>query len=518
LLIKVALSRQSTSSAAARRAIFLVPLALALALRAHQALATPDVLDWDETYYLSTAVTAAAGHGLYPYVLGYGPMPIAGGLGYVAYVYALAVRLLGPSIYSLRLMSLLASVLALAGVWRLVKIWYGSGAAWIATAIAASTSLFLLSNTVRMDGWTLAGVAWALVVFAWAMERWHRRAGHLLAGLAFGACLQVHPDVTATALACGFVSLVFWIGDALRARRFVPPLQPLLFLAGWSLGLLAFVASNVLPDPETFYRTTMLVRVDATSWYSPGTSSAIGSFLDPRILIGKESARYDLLASVVAVLEAVLFGAAMIAALVRRNAADRVVLLLVPAVFAGTALVLNNASPLYFIHVAPALLVPLGPLFSHGFTGRAPVTTAHVRGGSLVAFAIAIAALSAVNDGPLLRALTAKPPDDAAARAVAERVRAVAEPRCKIAGDAGLYVRYFADYPYFVSARPTEVHYGMLYFGSTSEANYWAIKRPDVVFGSGPLPAALAGYVSSNGLSERAPQVWVRRDGCAGGP
>src|SRR4029079_8316763 len=146
LLIKVALSRQSTPSAAARRAIFLVPLALALALRAHQALATPDVLDWDETYYLSTAVTAAAGHGLYPYVLGYGPMPIAGGLGYVSYVYALSVRLLGPSIYSLRLMSLLASVLALAGVWRLVKIWYGSGAAWIATGIAAATKLFPLSH------------------------------------------------------------------------------------------------------------------------------------------------------------------------------------------------------------------------------------------------------------------------------------------------------------------------------------------------------------------------------------
>jgi hypothetical protein len=262
----------------------------------------------------------------------------------------------------------------------------------------------------------------------------------------------------------------------------------------------------------------VLVRVDATRWYSHGTSSAIASFLDPRILIAKETVRYGLLSHAVPLVEVMLFAVATAAVVVRRSDADRVVRLLVPAVFAGTAVILNNASPLYFIHVAPALFVPIGPLFSHRFTGRSPVTTAQLRGGTLYAFAFAIAVLSAVNDGRLLRAVTAGASENAAERAIAGRVRAVAEPRCKIAGDAALYVRYFADYPYFVSTRPTEVHYGMLYAGSATEADYWAIKRPDVVFGSGPLVDALAGYVSANGFSERAPGVWVRRDGCAGGP
>src|SRR5204862_219164 len=72
-------------AAAARVAIFAIPLALALALRAWQALTTAGVLDWDETYYLNLAVTGAAGRGLYPYLVGYGPMPILGGIGYAAY-------------------------------------------------------------------------------------------------------------------------------------------------------------------------------------------------------------------------------------------------------------------------------------------------------------------------------------------------------------------------------------------------------------------------------------------------
>jgi dolichyl-phosphate-mannose-protein mannosyltransferase len=516
LLIKAALSNRPTVRAAARRAIFLVPLALALGLRAHRALTTPDLLDWDETYYLSTAVTAAAGHGMYPYVLGYGAMPIAGGLGYGAYVYALAVRALGPSIFALRAMSLVAALVGLAGFWRLVKIWYGSGAAWIATAMVASTSLFMLSNTARMDGWTMACVAWALVLFAAAIDRWDRRGGHFLAGLAFGLCLQVHLDVTVTALACGLVSLAIWAHRSRGARRFLSPAPPLLFLSGWLVGLLLFVATNVLPDPETFYRTTVLVRIDATSWYSAGTSSTLRSFLDPRILIARETARYALLSHVVAVVELALFAAALLALMVRRSAADRVVLPLVVAVLAATAVVLNNASPLYFIHVTPALFVPLGPLFSQGLTGRVPVPTARLRPASLIAFAVASAALAAVNDGPLMRAVGARPVADATARDLAGRVRSVTQPRCKVAGDAGLYVRYFADYPYFISARPTELHYGMLYFGSTSEAAYWTIKRPDVAFGS--LSPALAGYVSANGFSEPAPGVWVRHEGCAGGP
>ena len=494
-----------------------MPLALALVLRAHQALATPDVLDWDETYYVSTAVTAARGHGLYPYIFGFGPIRIMGGNGYAQYVYAFAVRLFGPSLIALRVVSLAASVAGLAGIWLLVRRLYGSAAAWMAAALTATMSLFMMANTARMDAWTFAWVAWALVLFVVAVQRWSDWRLHVLAGGIFGLGLQVHIDTVVTALACGALYVGWWLRDVGAARRVVAPVQPLLYLAGWSIGLLLFVGFNVLPDPASFYKTTVLVRLDATRWYSHGTSSLLGSFLDPRILAAKEAARYALLARAMPTVEILLVAAACAAAIVRRNAADRIVVPLALAVLAVTAIVLNNAAPLYFIHVTPALLLPVAPLFTHGLTGRSNPSVADVGVRPLLGFIAAVCILAAVHDGPLERAFVRPPPEDPVAREIVRQVRGVADRRCKIAGDGGLYARYFADYPYFVSSRPTEVSYGMLYYGLTSEADYWAIKRPDVVFGR-PLSEGLATYVSANGFSEPVPGVWARRDGCEGGP
>ena len=284
-----------------------------IALRAHQAIATAGVLDWDETYYLNTAVTAAAGHGLYPYIFGYAPMPVVGGFGYAGYLNALGVLLFGPTLVPLRVLSLIASVAGLAGIWTLVKTWYGSGAAWPAAAITSAASLFLLSNTARLDSWAFTWVAWSLVLFAKAhgsRDRWP----HARAGLVFALGLQIHPDVVVSALACGAIYVATWAAAMLRARRFLPPAPALWFLAGWSAGFTLFIAANVLPDPAAFYKTTLLVRVDATEWYSQSTRSVFASFVDPRILIAKETVRYGLLGSVVPALEILLAIAAVAAA------------------------------------------------------------------------------------------------------------------------------------------------------------------------------------------------------------
>lgn len=517
-LVWLARSRRPAVSAGARRAVFALPIALALALRAHQAFTTADVLDWDETYYLSNAVTAARGHGLYPYIFGYDPMPVVGGVGYAAYVNALAVLVFGPSLMALRALSLAAAIAGLAGIWSLVRRWYGSGAAWAATALTSTSSLFMLTNTARMDSWAFAYVAWSLVLFAKAYGRWEARWPHLASGLVFALGLQVHPDIIVTALAAGIVYSGAWALDAISSGRVRAPLPPLLFLAGWCMGFAVFLAANVLPDPAAFYKTALAVRVDATDWYSQGTTSLLASFTDPRILLAKEAVRYRLLASVVGWPEVLLFGMAIAALAIRRSGHDRLLLGLVPAIVAATAVMLNNAAPLYFVHVLPALLVPLGPLFSHGFRGGGPVALEQLGSGRLLAFALVISLLAASGQARLVRRIGAAAPEDGAARAVAERVRAVADTRCKIAGDGTLYVRYFTDYPYFISTRPTEVSYAMIYFDAATEADYWARKRPDVVFASGPLPAALQTYVSANGFVERAPGVWGRRDGCLGGP
>jgi hypothetical protein len=518
-LLDLTISAPPPVSRITRLLLFVVPVVLALGLRVARAFSTTGLLDWDETYYMSMAVTAAGGRGLYPYIYGYPPMLAMGGYGYGVYVYALAVKLFGSTVLALRGAAFVASVLGLAGMWALVKSWYGSGTAWMTAALTSSLTLFVMSNSVRLDVWTFAYVAWALVVMAHALRRWDHPRGHVLAGLMFGLGLQVHIDTIVTAMACGALYLVLYLRDARAAGKLVLLRHPMcLFLSGIAAGGLLYVCLNILPDPASYYRTTALVRVDATSWYSHGTSSLTGSFLNPRILLAKESGRYRQLAALTPVVELGLVAAAMLAMAWRRNASDRLLLVLVPAVLLAAAVVLNTSSPMYFIHVLPILIVPLAAVFTHGLSGRSLVPFGEVSPRSLVPFLGVLCAVTAVTGGQTIKQLKAAPAPSLVSPAEVRQVRSLVDPRCRLAGDAGLYVQFFADYPYYVSLRDTEMRYGMLYYGIADEAAYWQVKQPDAVFDQGRLRPGLLAYVTTNHLTEAAPGLWIRPGGCRGGP
>lgn len=513
-LLLLTTSREPRVASAARIAIFLVPLLMNLGVRAYLALGTPDLLEWDETYYMSLAVTAAGGRGLYPYIFGYEPMAIMGGIGYAAYAYALAVLVAGPTILGLRLVSLAAALAGLACVWLLVRLLYGSGTAWMATAIASSLRLFVMSNTVRMDSMAFAYVAGALLVFTLALKRWEDRRRHLLAGLVFGLGLQVHIDTAVTALACGAIYVAIWVHEMWRTKQRQWQPQMLWYIVGWSVGVALFLCGNVLPDPTAFYKTTVLTRVDATSWYSTGTSSLVGSFLNPHILLAKELARYRVLFRALPGAEILLAATAFIALVVRRGLVDRLILIGIAGVLIAASVVLNNASPLYYIHITPLLMLPMAPLLTHGLTRVSKVSTRDLTTSSLLAFIVCISALCALNNVKSVWGRRHDAKADAADAAFAARVRSAADRRCRIAGDGGMYVRRFADYPFFISSRPTEVKYAMLYYGATDEAAYWDIKKPDVVFSRGELSEGMSRYVARRGLSQLEPNIWAMPGGC----
>lgn len=485
-----------------RRLVFLVPIIAALLVRCALAFSTHRVLDWDETYYLSLAVTGARGGGLYPYIYGFGAMPIMGGMGYATYSYVLAVQLFGPTIFALRAVSLLAAVAGLAGVWTLVRTCSGSAAAWIATAITASLRLFVLSNSARMDAWTFAWVAWALVAFAAAFKRPDRRWPHAAAGLLFGLGLEVHIDVIITGLGCGLVYL-------LRQPRRAP-----VFAAGAAAGVAVYAAVSVLPDPASYYVMTVLVRADATGTYAGAHHGIVGSFLNPRVLLAKEALRYRLLWALTTPLEFLVLAAAYAAMFLRRNAADVIVIPLTIAVVAAAAVVLNNASPLYYVHVLPALVIPLGSLFTHLGRGEGFSSLERMPRAMLLVAAATVCILcvsTSVHAFKTMQAARRVPPGPTD---LVARVRDNVDRRCRVAGDGTLYVPYFADYPCFVSLQPTEVKYGMLYYRSTDEAAYWEIKQPDAVFSADPLRPAVSAYVARHGFVARGDGVWVNPAGC----
>ena len=517
-LLALAVARRGRLARAARVALFLLPIVLAISLRGYQAFGTRDVLDWDETYYLSLAVTGASGHGLYPYIYGFGPMRVMGGIGYAAYVDAAAVLLAGPTVLALRAVSLAGAAAGLLCLWLLVRKWYGSGTAWMAAALTATLHLFVIANSARMDSLAFGWVAAALLVVATAFERRDQLRWHALAGLVFGLGLEVHIDTSVTAAACGLAYLVAWLRDVKARGRCHPPTEMLVYMAGLAVGIALYAGANILPDPDAFYRTAALARVDATAWYSRGTSSVLGSFLDPRIVFAREWTRYGILLHVVHPLEIALGAAAFAALIVRRNASDRLVIPIAAGVVLAAAVVLTTASPLYSSHTLPALAVPLAPLFTHGLRRSGKVALDELRLPSTLACVVVLCALFAVNNVRAARSVYERTGPPQADLAFAARVRAVVDPRCIVAGDGSLYVRHFAGYPFYVSTRRTEVEYAMLFYGVSTEEAYWAIKKPDAVLSRVPPGRALAGYLSREGLTAREPGIWIRAAGCRGGP
>jgi len=486
-----------------RRLALLIPLAAALLVRGVAAFSTHRVLDWDETYYLSLAVTGARGGGLYPYIYGFGPMAIMGGMGYAAYSFALAVKLFGPTIFALRGVSLITAVAGLGGLWVLVRMWYGSAAAWIAIALTASLRLFVLSNSARMDAWTFAYVAWALVAFAAAFRQPERRWPHAAAGLIFGLGPMVHIDAIVTGLACGLVYLV---------RQ---PRRAGFFAIGAAIGIGIYAAVSILPDPASYYVMTVLVRADATGTYAGAHEGILASFLDPSVLLAKEALRYRQLWTLTTPLEIGLLAAAYVAMFVRRNAADTLVIPLTVGVVVAAAVVLNNASPLYYIHVLPALIVPVAPLFTSfvyadgggAWPERLP-RAAFFAATAVVWVLCASTSVRIVKTIDALRGMPEGPTEFVA------RVHQIVDRRCRVAGDGTLYVRHFADYPYFVSLQPTEVKHGMLYYRTRDEGSYWDTVRPDAVFSAEPLRPPLSAYVTRHGFVAGGDGVWVNPAGC----
>ena len=174
--------------------------------------------------------------------------------------------------------------------------------------------------------------------------------------------------------------------------------------------------------------------------------------------------------------------AAIVALLVRRMDADRVLRILLPGVLLVAAVLLNTGSPLYFIHVTPG---------ADRFRWRRCSPTAcedsrrsrspRLDPGRSSRSLSSSSALAAVNSARSVWGVAPPAAESPSTRAFVERVRSTVERDCRVAGDGGQYVRHFTDYPNFVSWRATEVKYAMLFFGMTDEAAYWEVKRPDAV-------------------------------------
>ena len=479
-----------------------------LAARGAVALGTSDVLNWDETYYASTTSTAAHGLGLYPYVLGYPPMPLMGGVGYAAEIHVLSYRLLGPHLISLRVAAFLASLAAVAGLVVLTRRLYGTAAGLATLALTPWLAVFQMSNTIRFDVFAIAWVAWALVLYVVSAESTSVRR-HGLVGLVFAIGLQVHLHTAAAAFAVGTAYLVPAIG-----RRMPKPL--LGYVGGYLLGAVLFIAVNVAPSPQTYFRTAALARLSAADptrdlnlTARMDQSALAKSFVSPAQMVRKEAVRYRSLFRAFRWWELLLWLGGVPALLWLRPVPAGVDWrVLVAGAVTGGAIVFNSAAVEYFSAILPFFVPALASFVTHGFGRAVTVDRREAGWGSCVAMlALAAAILPGVlaPSGPLLSRLPPPPPP--APPPVVQAVTHAVSTGCVLAGPADLYAKYFMAFPRFLGTRKAELLIGSTYFDLQGDpVGYWRLKRPDVVIG--PVDDDLARYLREAGYAAVAENVW----------
>jgi hypothetical protein len=507
--------------------LFAVVVGLAaIGVRGYAALATADVLDWDETYYASTTATAARGLGVYPFVLGYPQIPSMGGVGHVVYVYVLAYQVFGPHLLTLRFVSLAASLLAVAGMTVATRRLCGGAAAWVAFAIAPSLLTVYGTNSIRLDSFAVAFVAWAFVLYVAISERPPALGRYVLLGIVFALGLNVHLHTAAATFAIGAALLWQSVRSAWRRQApIVASSTPVAgFVGGYAAGALLFFALSVWPSPQSYIRTAALARLSAvdsdtalnlTAPMDAGKLAA--SFLSPIELIPKEAARQRSMFLGMPWWERALWLFGVPALLLFRPDPDRYrARPLLLGALVGGGIVLNSASPVYFAPIVPLFVPALASAVTHGFSRQLRVDAMRIASWSVALWVIVATAVGytiAVRAGHVASRVR----DDAAQStpAIVDAVRGAASRDCVLAGPTGLYARYFMAYPRFVGARQTEVLIGSTYLDLQSDpVAYWRVKQPDVVFGD-PEPA-LASYLAADGYQLIADKIWRRPSLSAG--
>ena len=504
---------------AAARIFVLLCLMLAVAglgTRVAIALSAHDLLDWDETYYASTTATAAHGLGLYPYILGYPRIHNMGGVGYVILLFVLAYKVAGPSLLALRVVSLAASAAAVAGVAVLTFRIHGRRAALAAMALTPSLVIFRLSNTIRMDVFAIAFVAWALVLYWHAATRGRTIRLHLLVGIVFALGLEVHLHTAAATFAVGSAYLAAWIRESQDTRGAAKRLVA--FVVGYGFGALVFFTLNVLPDPHAFFRTAALARLSAVE--SAGnlnlTASMDGerlaqTFLSPAVILHKEIERYRTMAGQMPAWEALLWLLALPAyLLIRRSDGAYSPRLLLVAAVVGGGIVFNSGSPLYWAAIMPFFVPAAATLIADGIKPR----DGTARSVPLTSVAVTALLCAAILPGTLSRttsAVKASRHPSSSEPSVVKIVKQTAAPDCILAGPSDLYAAYFIEYPRFVGTRRVEVLIGSTYYDLQDNLpEYWREKGPDVIFG--PLENGLSEYVSQERYVRFGESVWRKSD------
>ena len=270
---------------------------------------------------------------------------------------ALAMRLLGPTLLAVRLVSLAFGLLLLGAVYVVGERLGGRRVGLVGVCLVAVSRAFLLSAHRARQDVMIAALGFTAVALHLSDRARSLSLKSLLSGLAVGLAFEIHPN----AAVYGPALLALHLVD--EGRRFLRSSRFWGFAAGLLLGLAFYAGKHILPYPQSFVamarlgfgptHTPPLLVPDPGLWLRALGNAAI-------LLIWSGELRAPLAAATVAALA------------LRRSPADRRLAALSATLFVGFAALIRNSATYYVIAIAPAAELAVASLLDGLLRQRLP--------------------------------------------------------------------------------------------------------------------------------------------------
>lgn len=270
------------------------------------------------------------------------------------WIHSLSVRLFGPTLFAVRIVSLGFALLLLAAIYVIARHLGGKKLALLGVLlVSVSWPFFYSARSGRVDVMAAAlGFVSIALYLKNQVDRWW--VG-LLCGLCISLAFEIHPHSVVLGLALGGLYFWHWRWSMFLKRHFLG------FVIGVGIGGVFYAAIHILPYPETYMALSQLA-------FGPTHTPPLLA-LDLRVLTQAfQDMGWSLLAAYQPLIPIIIW--AYVFLLQRRTAADKTLLVLGSIGVLGGTLLFRNKFLYYLILFSPLLDLMVGALLLDSFRQR----------------------------------------------------------------------------------------------------------------------------------------------------
>jgi 4-amino-4-deoxy-L-arabinose transferase-like glycosyltransferase len=188
----------------------------------------------------------------------------------VTWIYSLGIRMLGPTLLSVRITSLIFGLILLLAVYSITDYLYGQKVGLLSVFLVALSNSFLFSAHLGRQDIIVAAIAYCAFALYITDKDLSYSYRSVLTGLAASLAFEVHPPIgLIVAPAIGLLYILDFGFSFVRIKRFLG------FISGVMIGFAFYAILHIIPYPQTYitlatiltpWRMPPVLTLDPTLW------------------------------------------------------------------------------------------------------------------------------------------------------------------------------------------------------------------------------------------------------------